>query len=137
MERRPSALAQLRRASRLTPSRPRQALGITGAMRNQLLAVCSDDLIGLRNKVLVNFGFDTLCRRGELVSISIDDLTKSESGRYKVLVRRAKNAAVGMWRICRLSSRSSRLVDCWVSTIGADRGALLVLCMASVRCLAI
>src|SRR5690606_8008674 len=92
---------------------------------DQLLGVCGDDLIGLRNKVLISVGFDTLCRRGELVSISIGDLTKTQGGRYQVLVRRAKNDPVGLGRICRLSSRSSRLIDSWTKAIGADRGALL------------
>lgn len=69
---------------------PRQALGITAERRDRLLAQCNDDLIGLHDRVLVSVGFDTLCRRGELVDLSVTDLIKREDGRYSVLIRRAR-----------------------------------------------
>lgn len=80
----------MRRVKRSQPSRPKQALGLTATLRDQLLDACSTDLIGLRDKVLVSVGFDTLCRRGELVALSVGDLTRNGQGRYSVLVRRAK-----------------------------------------------
>ena len=107
------------------PSRPQQALGITAEKRDRLLAQCPDDLIGLRDKVLVSVGFDTLCRRGELVALSVTDLTKRDDGRYSVLIRRAKNDPEGAGRTAHLSTRSSALVDDWLTAIGATRGPLL------------
>ncbi|QYO77761.1 tyrosine-type recombinase/integrase [Devosia salina] len=115
----------MRRASRAQPSRPQQALGITAERRDRLLAQCTDDLIGLRDRVLVSVGFDTLCRRGELVALSVTDLTKREDGRYNVLIRRAKNDPEGAGRTAHLSTRSSALVDDWFTAIGATRGPLL------------
>jgi integrase/recombinase XerD len=115
----------IRRIRRAQPSRPRQALGVTSELCDRLLAQCSDDLIGLRDKVLVSVGFDTLCRRSELVSISISDLTRSVEGRYSQLVRRAKNDPNGAGRIAHLSSRTSALVDRWLATIGKNAGPLL------------
>lgn len=79
-----------RRARRAKPSRPRQVPGLTASLRDQLLEVCSDDLIGLRDKVMVSVGFDTLCRRGELVSIAITDLSLRDNGRLSILVRRSR-----------------------------------------------
>ena len=115
----------MRRVRRSQPGRPRQALGITGRVRDELLLVCSDDLIGLRDKLLVSVGFDTLCRRGELVALSIEDLTPTDDGRYTVLVRRAKNDPEGAGRTCRLSLATSVLVREWLAAIGAARGPLL------------
>lgn len=40
----------IRRARRLKPQRPAQALGLTAGLRNRLLAVCGDDLVGLRDR---------------------------------------------------------------------------------------
>jgi site-specific recombinase XerD len=59
------------------------------------------DLMGLRDRVLLSVGFDTLCRRSELVAIR-QDLTRNGNGTYSVLVRRAKNDQVGLaaQRIC-------------------------------------
>jgi len=115
----------MRRARRVQPSRPQQALGLTAERRDRLLAQCSKDLIGLRDQVLVSVGFDTLCRRGELVALSVGDLTPRGDGRYSVLVRRAKNDPDGAGRIAQLSTRTSALVDVWLKATGAQRGALL------------
>lgn len=114
-----------RRARRAKPSRPRQALGLTASLRDLLLDCCSDDLIGLRDRMLVSVGFDTLCRRAELVSIAITDLTQREDGRYSVLVRRAKNDPDGAGRVAHLSTRTSELVDRWLAAIGVSTGPLL------------
>jgi integrase/recombinase XerD len=115
----------MRRAKRSKPSRPQQALGITAERRDRLLARCTDDLIGLRDKVLVAVGFDTLCRRGELVALSVADLTKRDNGRYSVLIRRAKNDPEGAGRTAHLSTHSSKLVDKWLAATGATKGPLL------------
>jgi integrase/recombinase XerD len=121
----PDVNLAIRRIRRAQPSRPRQALGVTSDLCDQLLAQCSDDLIGLRDKVLVSVGFDTLCRRSELVAISIGDLTRSVEGRYSLLVRRAKNDPDGAGRIAHLSSQTSALVDHWLATIAKNTGPLL------------
>jgi len=114
-----------RRVRRAQPSRPKQAHGITADLRDQMLAVCGDDLIGLRDKVLVSVGFDTLCRRGELVALSIDDFTPTADGRFTVLVRRAKNDPEGAGRTARLSKTASEIFAAWCSAIGRNRGPLL------------
>lgn len=121
----PEVELAMRRARRLQPSRPSQALGLTAQLRDQLLEACSDDLIGLRDKVMVSVGFDTLCRRGELVSIAVEDLMPNEQGRYSVLVRRAKNDPDGAGRTCHLSTQTSNLIDSWLATTGASSGPLL------------
>ncbi len=110
----------VRRVRRSQPGRPKQALGITARVRDELLQVCSDDLIGLRDRVLVSVGFDTLCRRGELVALSVEDFTSTSDGRFTVLVRRAKNDPEGAGRTCRLSFATSALVREWLAAVGAS-----------------
>ena len=115
----------IRRVHRAQPSRPKQAHGVTAGRRDQLLAVCDDDLIGLRDKVLVSVGFDTLCRRGELVALSIEDFSPTADGRYTVLVRRAKNDPEGAGRTAKLSKASSEIFRHWLEEAGISRGPLL------------
>ena len=115
----------IRRVRRAQPSRPKQAHGVTAGLRDQLLAVCGDDLIGLRDKVLVSVGFDTLCRRGELVALSIEDFSPTADGRYTVLVRRAKNDPEGAGRTAKLSKASSDVFRQWLKKAGISRGPLL------------
>lgn len=115
----------MRRARRAKPSRPQQALGLTAERCEKLLAACTGDLIGLRDALLLAVGFDTLCRRGELVALSIQDFTRRDDGRYNVLVRRAKNDPEGAGRTALLSSRSSTLLDAWLAEVGTETGPLL------------
>jgi site-specific recombinase XerD len=121
----PDVELAMRRARRAQPSRQKQALGVTASLRDILLVNCSDDLIGLRDKVLVSVGFDVLCRRGELAALAIEDLTRRNSGRYQVLVRRAKNDPEGAGRTANLSTMSSKLVEQWLEAIGSRSGPLL------------
>ena len=114
-----------RRVRRLKPSRPDQAFGVTAELRDRLLAACHDDIGGLRDQVAIAVGFDMLCRRGELVALSIEDMTADETARYSVLVRRAKNDPDGAGRVAKLSSRASALVREWLERTGISSGPLL------------
>jgi integrase/recombinase XerD len=115
----------LRRARRKKPARPRQALGLTAALRDRLIEACSDDLIGLRDETLLRVGFDTLCRREELVSLRADDLIQNNRGNFSILVRRAKNDPTGQGRIAPLSTRTTERLRLWLEATGIERGPLL------------
>lgn len=120
-----SVVLAIRRAKRRQPGRPRQALGVTAERRDRMLAACEDDLRGLRDRVLIAVGFDTLCRRSELVAIRVQDLSRNDVGTYSVLVRRAKNDPEGMGRTAHLSRQTSALVDRWLTKTELNRGPLL------------
>jgi len=122
------ALRQPRRRSRrarLKPQRPAQALGITAAIRDRLLTACSTDLAGLRDQVLVAVGFDTLCRRGELVALVAEDLAPNHHGPLSILVWRAKNDPYGTGRIAHLSEPPVRIVQSWLRAAEISGGPLL------------
>lgn len=115
----------VRRARRKKPARPRQALGVTARIRDDLITKCTDDLIGLRDEILVRVGFDTLCRRSELVALRADDLIENERGNLSILVRRAKNDPTGEGRVAPLSSLTSDRIRDWLRTADIDDGALI------------
>src|ERR1019366_325468 len=81
----------MRCALRTKPRRQKQALGLTRVLRDQLIAACPDTLRGKRDRALIAVGYDTLCRRSELVSLRREDLSPLENGAMSILVRRAKN----------------------------------------------
>jgi Site-specific recombinase XerD len=115
----------VRRARRKKPARPDQALGVTAKMRDCLIKECTDDLIGLRDEILLRVGFDTLCRRGELVSLLAGDLFENERGNLSILVRRAKNDPTGEGRVAPLSTKTSERIRHWIEAAGIVDGALL------------
>jgi len=89
------------------------------------LAVCGDDLIGLRDRVLISVGFDTLCRRGELAALSAEDLEPNHFGSLAILVRRAKNDPDGTGRIAHLAKPTVAEVERWLGASGITRGPLI------------
>ncbi len=115
----------MRRARRKKPGRPDQALGLTADLRDRLVAECSDDLIGLRDEIMVRVGFDSLCRRAELVALRVEDLTINNRGNLSILVRRAKTDQEGSGRTVHLSRVTSERVRVWLEASDIDTGPLL------------
>lgn len=116
----------LRRAMRSKRRRPKQALGLSAKMRDQLIAACpSDTLIGLRDRVMFAVGYDTLCRRTELVNLLLEDLARQPSGAGKILVRRAKNDPFGDGRWAYLSPAAMAHLDEWLVASAIQDGPIL------------
>ena len=86
-----AVLLALRRARRSKPGRQRQALGLAGPLRERLVAACGQDFTGLRDAAMIAIGYDTLCRRSELVALRAEDIEPRPNGGASVLVRQGKN----------------------------------------------
>ncbi|TBW32954.1 integrase [Siculibacillus lacustris] len=114
----------LRRAQRTRHRRPGQALGLTSDLRDRLIDACPADLSGLRDRALISIGYDTLCRRSELVAFRLEDLTWLADGGMLALIRRAKNDPFGDGREGYVSMRSAGLLDEWLRAAGIDEGWL-------------
>ena len=111
----------MRRALRTKPRRQKQALGLTRVLRDRLIAACPDTLRGKRDRALIAAGYDTLCRRAELVSLRRDDLSPLENGAKTILVRRAKNDPFGDGRYGFLTSPTAQLLFDWLEAAEISR----------------
>ena len=117
-------LIACRRAFRKNPSRPRQALGLNEPLKDQLLRACPDDLRGARDRALIATGYDTLCRRSELVALQVEDIQKHAYGGAQVLVRRSKNDPYGNGRTAYLSEQTLLLINNWLKISKVTRGPI-------------
>ena len=115
---------EIRRARRRYFARPRQALGLTQQLRDRLVAACDDTLLGLRNRTMIAVGYDTLCRRSELVGLRVEDITRKERG-ASIIVRRSKNDPFGSGRTAAISSGSLRILDQWLDAADIENGIIL------------
>ena len=104
----------MRRALRKRSARPRQALGLTCDLRDRLIAACPDTLSGKRDRAMIALGYDTLCRRAELVALCVEDLTQSASGSAQILIRRSKNDPYGNGRLGYVSPETLELLRAWL-----------------------
>ncbi|WP_026789781.1 site-specific integrase [Pleomorphomonas oryzae] len=114
----------MRRALRSRTRRPRQALGLTKELRDQLAAACSTDLAGLRDRALIVVGYDTMCRRSELAALRVEDLTSLDDGSMLALIRRAKNDPFGDGRDGLVSVVSAEALKAWLEAANISDGWL-------------
>ena len=114
----------LRWARRKKPARPGQALGLTSDLRDQLIAACTADLAGLRDRAMIAVGYDMLCRSSELVALRVEDLDPRPSGGANLLVRRGKADQDGNGRIAALSRRAVAILEEWLEAGGIESGPI-------------
>ena len=110
----------MRRALRAKRARPQQALGLTNDLRDQLIAACPNTLAGKRDRAMIALGYDTLCRRAELVALLVEDLRPPSNGSAQILIRRSKNDPYGEGRLGYVSPESLKLVHAWLKAAGID-----------------
>lgn len=114
----------LKRSLRLKGSRPRQALGLNAKMRDQLIESCNNSLSGKRNKAIFSVGYDTLCRRSEIVEIQIEDIEIKDDKVGRILIRRSKCDQHGVGRISQISPRSIKYINSWLKASKLECGPL-------------
>lgn len=114
----------LRRMVRSKGRRQKQAAGLCGDLRDRLIAVCSDDLRGLRDQALIAVGYDTLCRRSELVQLKADDIDLLVDGDASILIRRSKTDQAGDGRLGYLSVGTVKKVEQWQAASRISSGPL-------------
>lgn len=112
-----------RRAARARGRRPVQALGLRIELRERLIAACpAESLVGLRDRAMIAVGYDMLCRRSEIVALTIADLTRDGSGGMSAVVRRSKTDPFGQGRTTFLTPRTVALLDAWLEAAGIVNG---------------
>jgi len=114
----------LRRVFRQQSRRQNQALGLTNNLKQELIRHCPNSLQGLRDRALITTGYDTLCRRAELVLLQIEDLLISPDCSGSVLSRRSKSDQCGDGRLCYLSSETVSALRRWLEAAKLNAGPI-------------
>jgi integrase/recombinase XerD len=114
----------LRRVVRSKGRRQKQAAGLCSNLRDRLIAACSDDLRGLRDQALIAVGYDTLCRRSELVQLRAEDIDLLINGDASILIRRSKTDQAGDGRLGYLSKGTVEKIERWQAASRISAGPL-------------
>ena len=104
--------------------RQEQVLGLTAPLKSKLIAACPADLRGLRDRALISMGYDTLCRRSELVQLRVEDLATEPDGSGTILIRRAKADQFGDGRLAYLSIETITHTRRWLKASGLHEDRL-------------
>ena len=114
-----------RRGLRAHGAPQKQAVGMSAAIRDRLRAACPDTLLGLRDRAMISLGYDTLCRRFELVALRAEDLVVLADGTASIRVRRTKGALHEGNQVAFISRQGLSDLQAWLSAAGVVRGPIL------------
>jgi site-specific recombinase XerD len=84
----------------------KQAYGINKPLLQKMIQTTDNSLRGMRDRAILLVAYDTLCRRSELVSLSIEDISFSKNTDEKIIqltLRRSKTDPEGCGRPLYLS----------------------------------
>ena len=68
----------------------KQAAPLTYDILTKLKNVCPDDIVGLRNKLLLQLGYETMRRRSEICQFKFEDLQHLGNHKHALLLRHSK-----------------------------------------------
>lgn len=120
----PEVILAIKRMHRKIGRAQRQATPLTKPLLNLLLSACDDSLRGLRNKVLLRLGYETMRRRSELCTFKFEDICKGANGKPAIRLNFSKTDQFGTGKILPISQELFDLLEKWRSMI-SDEGYIL------------
>ena len=107
----PEVVLALKRMHRRIGRQQSQATPLTRDVLEKLLLQCGDDTRGLRNKVLLLLGYETMRRRSELCQFRFEDLIESPKRGPSIRLVRSKTDQEGASRLIPISKESFSVIQ--------------------------
>ena len=120
----PEVILAIKRMHRKIGRAQHQATPLTKTLLNQLLTNCDNNIRGLRNKVLLRLGYETMRRRSELCAFKFEDICQAPSGKPAIRLNFSKTDQFGTGKILPISQELFELLEKWRSMI-SDEGYIL------------
>ena len=120
----PEVILAIKRMHRKIGRAQQQATPLTKPLLNQLLSNCDNSVRGLRNKVLLRLGYETMRRRSELCAFKFEDICKGTNGKPAIRLNFSKTDQFGTGKILPISQELFDLLEKWRSMI-SDEGYIL------------
>jgi site-specific recombinase XerD len=101
-----------------------QAYPITRVLLTRLLAACSEDLHGLRDRALLLVAYDSMRRRTELISLRAEDIEWIPNTGASILLRKSKTDQQGCGKWIHLTIESTQALHQWLSAAKINEGLI-------------
>ena len=121
----PVVILTIKKLRRKFGNPQKQATALTYEILTKLKDVCSDDIVGLRNKLLLQLGYETMRRRSEICQFKFEDLQHLGNHRHALLLRHSKTDQYNQGKIIPISGDLSELILSWSQAIDRDSGYIL------------
>ena len=116
----PEVILAIKRMHRKIGRAQQQATPLTKPLLNQLLSNCDNSLRGLRNKVLLRLGYETMRRRSELCAFKFEDIDHAPNGKTIIRLKFSKTDQYGSGKILPISEELISLLQRWEGIVGVD-----------------
>ena len=109
----PEVVLALKRMHRRIGRQQAQATPLTRNVLDTLLAQCDDDIGGLRNRVLLLLGYETMRRRSELCNFRFEDIIETSKRGPAIRLVRSKTDQEGASRLIPISEETFIDIKTW------------------------
>jgi site-specific recombinase XerD len=120
----PEVVLALKRMHRSIGRQQAQATPLTRDVLEKLLAQCDDDIRGLRDRVLLKLGYETMRRRSELCNFSFEDLIETSKRGPAIRLVKSKTDQEGASKLIPISEDSFIVLKTW-QKVADISGAIL------------
>ena len=116
----PDVTLAMKRMHRKLGRAQRQAKPLTRVYLNKMIEAQDDSPRGLRNKILLLMGYETMRRRSELVGFEFEDVTCLLNGKPALRLRFSKADQYGEGRLIEISEELQNLINIWHDVVGQE-----------------
>lgn len=120
----PEVILALKRMHRKIGRAQQQATPLTRPLLNQLLSNGDNNVMGVRNQVLLRLGYETMRRRSELCAFKFEDICKGANGKPAIRLNFSKTDQFGTGKTLPITQELFDLLEKWRSMI-SDEGYIL------------
>ena len=121
----PEVTLAMKRMHRQIGRAQKQASPLTLKYLEQMKRKCDNSNRGMRDKVLLQLGYETMRRRSEICAFKFEDLEQMPNGKYSLFLRQSKTDQYAQGKLIPISDTLSKLVLKWQKRVGADQGPIL------------
>ena len=116
----PDVILALKRMHRKLGRAQKQAKPLTKLYLYKMIEAQDNSPRGLRNKILLLMGYETMRRRAELVGFEFEDVTCLLNGKPALRLRFSKADQYGEGRLIEISAELNELIKDWQALVGEE-----------------
>ena len=121
----PEVILALKRIHRQKGRAQKQATPLTRDILEKLIAATGQDLVGLRDRVMLMLGYETMRRRSELCNFRFEDIEYLTQDKVGIWLRFSKTDQFGEGKFIPISPALAALIENWRINIKVDNGYIL------------
>ena len=121
----PEVILALKRIHRQKGRAQKQAPPLTRDILEQLIAATGQDLVGLRDRVMLMLGYETMRRRSELCNFQFEDIEYLTQEKVGIWLRFSKTDQFGEGKFIPISPALAAVIENWRITLNVNDGYIL------------